>query len=79
MRKMFSIVTAILMLFASGALTSAAQAAPTNDNPSDQNQASYWENLYGPGVMMALSEFPQSCSSEFLGSRGKVSAGWCRW
>ena len=29
--------------------------------------------------VMALSEFPQSCSSEFLGLRGKVSAGWCRW
>ncbi|WP_288120569.1 hypothetical protein [Microbacterium sp. 69-7] len=30
-------------------------------------------------ALTALSEFPQSCSSEFLRSRGKVSAGWCRW
>lgn len=30
-------------------------------------------------LVTALSEFPQSCSSEFLRSRGKVSAGWCRW
>ena len=28
--------------------------------------------------MMALIEIPQSCSSEFLRSRGQVSAGSCR-
>ncbi len=29
-------------------------------------------------VVMALIEIPQSCSSEFLRSRGQVSAGSCR-
>jgi len=29
--------------------------------------------------LMALIEIPQSCSSEFLRSRGQVSAGSCRW
>ena len=29
-------------------------------------------------LMMALIEIPQSCSSEFLRSRGQVSAGSCR-
>ena len=30
------------------------------------------------GELMALIEIPQSCSSEFLRSRGQVSAGSCR-
>lgn len=30
-------------------------------------------------VLTALSEFPQSCSSKFLRSRGNASAGLCRW
>ena len=29
--------------------------------------------------LTALSEFPQSCSSKFLRSRGNASAGLCRW
>ena len=33
---------------------------------------------YDPDVLMALIEIPQSCSSEFLRSRGQVSAGSCR-
>lgn len=41
-----------------------------------------WRNEAGvstPRVkMMALIEIPQSCSSEFLRSRGQVSAGSCR-
>ena len=30
-------------------------------------------------ALTALSEFPQSCSSKFLRSRGNASAGLCRW
>ena len=32
----------------------------------------------GVDTVMALIEIPQSCSSEFLRSRGQVSAGSCR-
>jgi hypothetical protein len=38
----------------------------------DQSRDSPWSAL------MALIEIPQSCSSEFLRSRGQVSAGSCR-
>ena len=47
------------------------------DFGQDEDAGDWYERWRGLPVM-ALIEIPQSCSSEFLRSRGQVSAGSCR-
>ncbi|MFC5122375.1 hypothetical protein ACFPRL_02600 [Pseudoclavibacter helvolus] len=56
-----------------------SRSSSTEDGFSGNPSSESGSSESGPsGAVMALIEIPQSCSSEFLRSRGQVSAGSCR-